>query len=94
MRGGRYLGGGVGAALWGVADRGVGVLHAVLNPWPLVHVHIGDGEDALPIGAGNLAFIPVLVHSAYQRDSLPLKRRERFERLTCVEGRFEDEDVI
>lgn len=72
VRAGRYLGGGVGASLWGVADRRVGILHAVLNPRPLVHVHIGDGEDALPIGARNLAFVPVLIDSPDQRDSLAL----------------------
>lgn len=40
----------IGAALWRLADWRIWVLHPVFNSGSFVHFHVGDGEDALPIG--------------------------------------------
>lgn len=67
---------GIGAALRRVADRRVRVVHAVLHARPLVDFHVGDGKDALPIGAGDFPLVPVLIHSADQRDPLALQNHQ------------------
>ena len=46
-----YLRRGVGAALWRLADRRVEVLHPVFDSGSFVHFYVGDGEDALTVGA-------------------------------------------
>ena len=48
---GPYLRRRIGAALWGLADRRVGILQPVFDTGPSVHFYIGDGEDALAVGA-------------------------------------------
>lgn len=68
-----YLRRGVRAALWRMADRRVGVLHAVFDAGSSLHFDIGDGEDALAVGAWDFALIPVLVDPTNQRDPLPLE---------------------
>lgn len=73
---------GVGAALRRVAERGVGVVHTVFDTWSFVHFHVGDGEDALPVGARDFPFVPVLVDPADQRDPLALRTQHRHGRFT------------
>lgn len=68
-----YLRGGVEAALWGRADWGVRVLHAVFDTGSSQHFYVGDRKDALTVGAWDFAFIPVFIHSANERDPLPLQ---------------------
>lgn len=46
-----YLGRGVGAALWRMADGRVCVLHSVFDTGSSLHFYIGDREDALAVGA-------------------------------------------
>lgn len=46
-----YLRRSIGAALWRIADRGVGVLHPILDAGSSLHFYVGDGEDALAVGA-------------------------------------------
>lgn len=48
---GPYLRRRVGAALWRVADRRVGVVQPVFNAGSFVDFYVGDGEDALTVGA-------------------------------------------
>lgn len=46
-----YLRRSVGAALWRMADRRVGVLHPIFDAGPSLHFYVGDREDALAVGA-------------------------------------------
>lgn len=46
-----YLRRSIGAALWRIADRRVGVLHPVFDSGSSLHFYVGDGEDALAVGA-------------------------------------------
>lgn len=62
----------VGAALWWVADRRVTVFCGVLDTGFSMYVYIGDGKDALAVGAWDFSFIPVFVHSANKRNPLSL----------------------
>lgn len=71
-----YLRRSIGAALWRIADRGVGVLHPILDARSSLHFYVGDGEDALAVGAWDFAFIPVFVDSTDQRDPLALQETE------------------
>ncbi len=49
------------------------VVHSIFHSGSLVHFYVGDGEDALPVSARNFAFIPVLIYSANQCNTLPLQ---------------------
>ena len=53
----------IGAALWRLADRRIGIFQPVFDARSSVHFHVGDGENALAVGAWNFAFIPVLINS-------------------------------
>lgn len=46
-----YLRRSIGAALGRLADRRVGVLHPVFDAGSSLHFYVGDGEDALAVGA-------------------------------------------
>ena len=69
----RYLRACSGAATWGGGERQVDVICGVFHQWPFDHIHIGDGEDALPGRAWDPPFVPVLVHLSKQRDPLALQ---------------------
>lgn len=68
----RYLWARGGTTTWGGGERQVNVIHWVFHQWPFDHVHIGDGEDALPGRPWDPPFVPVLVHLSKQRDPLTL----------------------
>lgn len=68
----RYLRARGGTTTWGGGERQVDVIHGVFHQWPLDHVHIGDGEDALPGRPWDPPFVPVLVHLSEQRNPLTL----------------------
>ncbi len=70
---GLYLWRGISAPVRWLADRGVMVVHSIFHSGSLVHFYVGDGEDALPVSARNFAFIPVLIYSANQCNTLPLQ---------------------
>lgn len=63
----RYLWARGGTTTWGGGERQVNVIHWVFHQWPFDHVHIGDGEDALPGRPWDPPFVPVLVHLSKQR---------------------------
>lgn len=67
----RYLWAHGGTTTWG-GVRQVDVIHRVFHQWPFDHVHVGDGEDALPGRPRDPPFVPVLVHLSEQRDPLTL----------------------
>lgn len=48
---GSYLRRNTGAALWRLADRRVRILNPVFDAGSFVHLYVGDGENALAIGA-------------------------------------------
>ena len=58
----RYLRACSGATTWGRGERQVDVICGIFHQWPFDHIHIGDGEDALPGRAWDPPFVPVLVH--------------------------------
>ena len=68
----RYLRARGGTTTWGGGERQVDVIHGVFHQWPLDHVHIGDGEDALPGRPWDPPFVPVLIHLSEQRNPLTL----------------------
>lgn len=73
----RYLRACSGTTTWGGGERQVDVIHGVFHQRPFDHVHIGDGEDALPGRPWDPPFVPVLVHLSKQRDPLALQDTER-----------------
>ena len=73
----RYLRACSGTTTWGGGERQVDVIHGVFHQRPFDHVHIGDGEDALPGCPWDPPFIPILVHLSKQRDPLALQDTER-----------------
>lgn len=48
---GSYLRRNTGAALWRLADRWVEILNPIFDAGSFVHLYVGDGEDALAVGA-------------------------------------------
>lgn len=46
-----YLRRRVGAALWRLTGRRVEILQPVFDTGPFIHFYVGDGEDALAVGA-------------------------------------------
>lgn len=56
-----------------MTDGRVGVINSIFDAGSPVHLHVGDGEDALAVGAGDFALVPVLVHPANEYDALPLQ---------------------
>lgn len=72
----RYLWAHGGTSTWG-GVRQVDVIHRVFHQWPFEHVHVGDGEDALPGRPRDPPFVPVLVHLSEQRDPLTLEDTAR-----------------
>ena len=73
----RYLRACSGTSTWGGGERQINVIHGVFHQWPLDHIHIGDGEDALPGRPWDPPFIPVLVHLSKQCDPLALQDTAR-----------------
>lgn len=73
----RYLWACGAATTRGGGERQVDVIHGVFHQGPLDHVHVGDGEDALPGRPWDPPFIPVLVHLSEQRDPLTLQDTAR-----------------
>lgn len=61
-----------------MADRGIRIVHSIFHSGSLVHLYVGHGEDALPVSARNFAFVPVLIYSANQCNTLPLQAHKRF----------------
>lgn len=73
----RYLWARGGTTTWGGGERQVDVIHRGSHQRPFDHVHVGDGEDALPRSPWDPPFVPVLVHLSKQRDPLTLQDTAR-----------------